>query len=106
MPGSTVVNLEHPACWPAYVPESTETGPPVVTAVAPDALPRGAVQRRYPRFDVPVAIHAVARGAPLGQGEDPRLLAEPQRRRREPGQPGHLGDAVAAASVVMVMAPP
>ena len=34
------MSLEHPAYWLAYVPESTETGTPVITAVAPEVMPR------------------------------------------------------------------
>ena len=34
------MTLEHPAYWLVYVPESTDTGPPEITAVAPEVLPR------------------------------------------------------------------
>jgi hypothetical protein len=37
---AAVMSLGYPAYWLAYVPESTETGPPVITAVAPAVLPR------------------------------------------------------------------
>jgi hypothetical protein len=40
MPGSTMMSLDHPAYWLPYVPEGTETGTPVITAVAPEVLPR------------------------------------------------------------------
>jgi hypothetical protein len=34
------MTLERPVYWLVYVPESTETGPPEITAVAPEVLPR------------------------------------------------------------------